>query len=126
MKELSQLIAKLEEAVGEGGDARETMGHDEAVERAVSVQAKYDVLAQKHTFTPGQMVQWKPGACNRKFPMYGEPVVVVEILATPLPAKEDTGSPYIADELDAKVGMIRGGEYLEYLLCSRRLMPWGQ
>jgi hypothetical protein len=35
-------------------------------------------LDQFHNFAKGQFVRWKPGLKNRKFPDYGEPVILAE------------------------------------------------
>ena len=37
-----------------------------------------DRLDQFHDFAKGQFVRWKPGLKNRKFPDYGEPVILAE------------------------------------------------
>ena len=37
-------------------------------------------LDQFHNFTEGQIVKWKRGLKNRRFPDYGEPAIVTAVL----------------------------------------------
>jgi hypothetical protein len=47
-------------------------------------------------FIPGQLIRWKPELKNRKRPAYGEPIIVVDILESPVhdPAIH-SGSPLL-------------------------------
>jgi hypothetical protein len=58
-------------------------------------------LDQFHNFTKGQIVKWKPGLRNRKFPDYGEPAIVTAVLPGAIcdPSEVAAGSPYFQEPL---------------------------
>jgi hypothetical protein len=55
---------------------------------------------ETETFKPGDLVAWKPGMKNKKYPAYDEPIVVLEVFE-PLRNK-DTGTTYGAEPLDMR------------------------
>ncbi len=75
-------------------------------------------LDQFHRFAKGQFVKWKPGLKNRKFPDYGEPVIVTAVLPSPIfdPGEGTAGSPYFQEPLTFVVRMCREDEFLEFRL----------
>jgi len=75
---------------------------------------------------PGMLAVWKPGLKNRRFPRYGEPVVVVALLDEPIVNPGDeSGSPYFREPLDLLLGVVRGDdrEFLVYHADRRRFQP---
>lgn len=82
---------------------------------------------RERALRPGMLATWKPGLKNRRFPRYGEPVVVVDLLNTPLinPDRE-SGSPYFREPLDLLLGVMRGDdhEFLVYHVDRRRFQPY--
>jgi hypothetical protein len=83
-------------------------------------------LDQFHNFTKGQIVKWKPGLKNRKFPDYGEPAIVTAVLPSAIcdPSEVAAGSPYFQEPLTFVLGMYRDDEFLEFRLDSRRFEPF--
>ena len=83
-------------------------------------------LDRFHSFTKGQMVKWKPGLKNRKFPDYGEPAIVTAVLPGPTfdPSEVIAGSPYFQEPLTLVLGTYRDDEFLEFRLDSRRFEPF--
>jgi len=81
---------------------------------------------RERALRPGMLATWKPGLKNRRFPRYGEPVVVVALLDEPIvnPSNE-SGSPYFKEPLDLLVGVVRGDdcEFLVYHADRRRFQP---
>lgn len=81
---------------------------------------------RERALRPGLLAVWKPGLKNRRFPRYGEPVVVVGLLDEPIinPDRE-SGSPYFKEPLDLLVGVVRGDdrEFLVYHADRRRFQP---
>lgn len=82
-------------------------------------------LDQYNVFSKGQFVMWKPGLKNRKFPDYGEPVIVTAILPTPMfdPSENAAASPYFQEPLTLVVGMVREDDLLEFRVDGRRFEP---
>jgi len=81
---------------------------------------------RERALRPGMLATWKPGLKNRRFPRYGEPVVVVALLDAPIVnPDQESGSPYFREPLDLLLGMVRGDdrEFLVYHLDRRRFQP---
>ena len=82
---------------------------------------------RERALRPGMLATWKPGLKNRRFPRYGEPVVVVAVLDTPiLNPGDESGSPYFREPLDLLLGVVRGDdrEFLVYHADRRRFQPY--
>jgi hypothetical protein len=84
-----------------------------------------------HEIRPGMILTWKPGLKNRKWPGYGEPCVVVEVLETPVCDTDEAGSTYYREPLDMVIGFFlesgkRRGEFLVFHANSERYQPWQQ
>ncbi len=96
------------------------------------LQQRYQLLSQRHAFAPGDRVTWKPGLKNKRFPRYGYPAVVIEVLESPLlDAEDEAGSPYFREPLDLVLGVIAEdgpgrGDLLLYHYDSRRFQPVGE
>lgn len=80
----------------------------------------------KHNFSVGQLIKWKAGLKNTKFPQYGEPVIVRKVLDIPIKCSTvDTGSPYFCDQLNIIIGTIASdGDFLEFHADGRRYEPF--
>lgn len=82
------------------------------------------VFNEKNTFKPGQFIQWKPGMKTMRFPDYGAPVIVIEVLCVPRELDSESGSAHAPSKFDLVFGMVNGkGEFLHYYADSRRFMP---
>lgn len=82
------------------------------------------VFNEKNTFKPGQFIQWKPGMKTMRFPDYGSPVIVIEVLCTPRMLDSESGSAHAPAKFDLVFGMVNGkGEFIHYYADSRRFMP---
>lgn len=82
-------------------------------------------LDQYNAFFKGQFVTWKPGLKNRKFPDYGEPVIVSAVLPEPVfdPGEMAAASPYFQEPLTLVIGMIHDDDWLEFRVDGRRFEP---
>lgn len=82
------------------------------------LKALAERLSKINVFTKGQVVKWKPGLKNRRFPDYGEPVIVTDVLSVPTfdPSENSAGSPYYQEPLTIVVGMCRDDEFIEFRL----------
>ena len=94
--------------------------------------ARYRLLNERHRFKEGELVTWKPGLKNRRWPRYGCPAVILEVLATPrFDDDRDAGSPYFQEPLDLVLGLFpedgpARGELFAWHYDSRRFQPWTQ
>lgn len=73
----------------------------------------------------GMLAVWKPGLKNRKFPEYGEPVVVVEMYPPELLTDEEPDSQYFREPSDLAFGVVLGKncDFCVFHADSRRFMP---
>lgn len=95
-----------------------------------SLLERYRQLKEvRHEIRPGLILTWKPGLKNRKYPMYGKPCVVVEVLDTPVCDLDETGSTYYREPLDMVIGFFlesgeHRGDFLVFHANSERYQPW--
>ncbi len=97
---------------------------------AHALLARYQSLNDRHAFQPGDLVAWKPGLRNRRYPREGKPAVVLEVLAEPLfDSDTETGSAYFREPLDLVLGLFldvgeHRGDFLSWHFDSRRFKAW--
>ena len=84
-----------------------------------------DRLDRHHDFRKGQFVVWKAGLKNRKFPEYGEPCIVTNVLPAPVfdPSESSAGRPYFLEPLTLVIGVFHEDDFVEYRMDGRRLEP---
>lgn len=91
---------------------------------------RHRLMQTAHRFQPGDLVRWKPGLANRRFPRYGSPAVVVEVLDPPIiDGDDESGSPYFREPLSLVIGLIwtpKGGRdgFVTFHVDARRFEPW--
>ena len=94
--------------------------------------ARYRLFHECHRFAPGDLVTWKPGLKNRRWPSHGRPAVVLTVLDPPvIDTEKDSGDPYFNEPLDLVLGLfVEGGpirgELMTWHFDSRRFQPWTQ
>lgn len=97
----------------------------------VALRQRYQDFSRRHVFAPGDLVTWKPGLKNKRFPRYGSPAVIIDVLKTPIldhDNEDGAGSPYFREPLDLVLGVIAEdgparGDLLTYHFDSRRFQP---
>ncbi len=84
----------------------------------------HDYSKTQSKFEPGELISWKPGLRNKKFPQNSTPAIVINHLHEPIiDNKENAGSPYFREPLDLLAGCIdEGGDFVIYHFDSRRFM----
>lgn len=95
---------------------------------AASLESRFASLANRHDFSIGELVTWKPGLKHMQFPRLGRPAIVVEILETPVVnSYVPPDSPYFGEILDIRVGVIGDdGAFHLYHVPSNRFQPFAQ
>lgn len=81
---------------------------------------------RERTLQAGMLAMWKPGLKNRRFPLYGQPAIVVEKLDPPILDHEaEAGTTYYREPLDMLLGILhKDGDFLVYHFDSRRFQPY--
>lgn len=93
---------------------------DDYAQRLEALHAAY---AAANEFSPGDFVQWKPHMRNRRFPFYGRPAVVVEVLNSPLSQSPD--GELLDEAANIRLGVLHPGEeFTVYLFNSNRFTTW--
>lgn len=86
-----------------------------------ALAASFSILNEKHTFTPGDIVEWKEGMNNKRSKGL---FVVVEVLNEPIVLNQKEGTPVFREPLDIIVGQHDAdGDFDLWHLDSRRLRP---
>jgi uncharacterized protein (DUF952 family) len=106
--------------------ADSTQADSPAKARQRKLKELADRLDQFNPFAKGQFVKWKPGLKNRKFPDYGEPVIVTAVLPSAIfdPNENAAASPYFQEPLTIIIGTYRDDDFLEFRIDGRRFEPF--
>lgn len=97
---------------------------------AAALRERFLAWREPLAFAPGDLVTWKNGLQNRRYPRLGQPAVVLEVLETPVRDRErDAGSPYFNEPLDLVLGLFldegpHRDEFLNWHFDSRRFRHW--
>ena len=97
---------------------------------ASALRERFEQWRQRHRFAPGDLVVWKPGFMNKRYPRAKQTAVVLEVLEKPVFDDErDAGSPYFREPLDLVLGFFidegpHRGDFLNWHYDSRRFQPW--
>jgi hypothetical protein len=86
-----------------------------------------DLFYKTYDFKVGDLVVWKAGLKNKARPALNEPVIVMEVLDTPLKDgdKQDSGTPYFNEPLDLALGLVDDdGDFIMFYYDKRRFEPY--
>lgn len=88
------------------------------IEELKEIAARY---SNKTEFKIGDVVRWKDGLRDRRYPAYGEPAIVMGLHPGEIDDERSTGTPYYGAPIDLSVGVIdRDGEFGIYRAESQR------
>jgi len=93
-------------------------------ENIADLQQKFALFVRKDTLRVGDIVSWKPGLTNRRYPRPGTAGIVTRVFPVPIKdsSKTEAGSPYFNEELTVSVGVIDGdGDFVEFTYDGQRL-----
>lgn len=89
----------------------------EPTEYIAKLNKRKSLLGEKSDFQVGDIIVWKDGLKNKRFPQYGEPCIIIH--KYPEPIKEIDAS--YTEELDIQVGLISSDdEFLCFNYDSKR------
>lgn len=126
-----EVLERLFGAQGEQSDPGEKstpMARANAEGQARRLRNKmFDSHLNNFSFKPRDLITWKEGHRYSRFPLLGQPAVVLEVLDPPIPdPTEDAGNPRFMQRLDLKIGIIdpRDEDYLILYVDSRYFQPF--
>lgn len=84
--------------------------------------ASANQLFEPVIFKIGDLVQWKQGLKNRRFPAFGEPAVITQVLDKPIydPSEADACSPFFREPLTIVIAVLHDGNLREHHADGRR------
>lgn len=88
------------------------------------LQKKYALFIRRDSLRVGDIVYWKPGLRNRRYPREGTVGIVTRVFPVPLKdeSKNEAGSPYFNEELTVSVGVLdNDGDFVEFTYDGQRL-----
>lgn len=97
---------------------------------AAALRGRFLSLTDAQRFAAGDVVTWKPGLRNRRWPSDGKPAIVVELLDPPVhDSEKDSGNPYFREPLDIALGVFiedgpHRGDFVIWHVDGRRLQTW--
>ncbi len=96
-----------------------------SIDEVDALKSRFQQFNQCEVLRPGMVVTWKLGLRNKRFPRYGQPAIVVQVLAEPiLDEVENAGHTYWREPLDVVLGMLDPeGDMLTWHYDSRRFRP---
>ena len=113
---LEQLIQKMG-AASEKAD--EMWGKEENPD---ALRKSLATFSERYLFTPGDIIEWKPGMRNRK--SVG-PFIVVEMLDQPVTGDHESGTSLFREPMDIIVGRHDpDGDFVCFHMDSRRFQPY--
>lgn len=128
-KDIRELLRQLEDLKSSLEDDEQIREYDPQGPKKIGrLEELFEHFSRTHQFSPGDIVKWKDGFKNRKFPRYNEPGVVIHYRPNEdvFSDEEDAGSPYFREPLDLLIALLdEDGDFLLYHFDARRFEPWG-
>jgi hypothetical protein len=122
---LKEMLANIHLNDGDNELLDEPVVDEDAAHR---LRTLYERLTngRERALQAGMLAMWKPGLKNRRFPLYGQPAIIVEKLDPPiLDHEEEAGSTYYREPLDVLLGILhKDGDFLIFHFDSRRFQPY--
>jgi len=88
------------------------------------LRSKYALFLRKDNLQVGDIVVYKPGLRNRRYPVNGTAGIVTRVFPVPIKdeSKNEAGSPYFNEELTVSVGILdNDGDFVEFTYDAQRL-----
>lgn len=93
--------------------------------RAMDLQERLRMFNEERSFEVGQLITQIPELSVYHWPEIGYPAIVMEVLDEPVASSPDDGN--MKRVFDIAIGVIHDdGEFLCYLVDSRRFKAWDQ
>lgn len=111
-KDAERFAAYFHEMMMQAQQEEKSKALKKEVTREQRLKELFDSFSvSKEDLKIGDIVYWKEGLKNKKYPKYGEPGIVVEVLNTPfLSTTPDSGSSDFREDLSIKIGIVLDDE----------------
>jgi hypothetical protein len=118
------IAAAVNEAIRQS-QAKEQLPPEET---AKILKARLTSLQERQEFKIGDLVTWKPGLKNKRYPYDNQPAIVIQILDDPLIDPRDVPvSPYFREPLDIVLGVLSDdGSFATFYYDKRRFMVFSK
>lgn len=93
--------------------------------RSRELRDLYESYSERHEFSAGDLVQWKPGMKNMHRPCIDEPAIVIETRYGRA-AVGNPGTQYEDAPSDTRIGVVADDVLEFFWVDGNRLMPWAQ
>lgn len=109
MSEVSEADVKkvMMEIMRQSSDSHTESGTTKSSDISILKQKVSSFLEETPKFEPGDVVKWKKGLKNKKYPKEGQSCIVIEEMAEPIiQDSRDPGSPYYREPLDLVLALL--------------------
>lgn len=93
-------------------------------ENIAALRSRFALFTRQDNLQVGDIVSWKPGLTNRRYPVPGTAGIVTRVFPVPVydESKTDAGSPYFREALTVSIGVIdKDGDFTEFTYDGQRL-----
>ena len=93
-------------------------------ENIAQLREKFSLYTRKDDLQVGDIVFWKPGLTNRRFPRPGTAGIITRVFPVPVKdtSRTEAGSPYFNEDLTVAVGILdNDGDFVEFTYDGQRL-----
>ena len=114
-------VKKIMEFVRQGSDSN--MDSGAAISSGISElkQKVSSFLKESPKFEPGDVVKWKKGLKNKKYPKEGQLCIVIKEKEEPIiQENRDSGSPYYREPLDLVLALLDDSDLVIFHYDKRR------
>ena len=122
MSDISEAdVKKIMEVMRQSSDS--DMGSGTAMSSDISVlkQKVSSFLMASPEFKPGDVVRWKKGLKNKKYPKEGQLCIVIEEMKDPIiQDSRESGSPYYREPLDLILALLDDDSDLVFFHYDKR------
>ena len=121
----NRLVKKMESLLSSDLSFPKEQNSYDTKQIASALKERLELLKIENIFKEGQLVTWKKGLKNKKYPGYDEPAIVVKVLDNPVFSNDaESGSPYFKEPLDIILGVMVNDDFQFFYYDKRRLAPF--
>jgi len=108
MSDISEAdVKKIMEVMRQSSDSDMGTGTTKSFDISALKQKVSFFLKTSPEFKHGDVVRWKKGLKNKKYPKEGQPCIVIEEMKAPIiQDSRDSGSPYYREPLDLVLALL--------------------
>ena len=125
MSGFDEMMSKLKAGMEDQANAARVPFLGDPGREAQRLRTAYAQLSAEADFTVGDLIVFRPGMKDLKFPAEGQPVIVTGFNPGAVEAQEDSGSNTFRRPCDMRIGVFVGdGDFSEFWVDARRFMKF--